>query len=182
MSRRAYAGTRASFLPEYTSMRIDLIHIKRFGGAENLEISLAGGVNIIYGANGSGKSTVMAFIRFMLYGFSDKAQRDRYMPASGGESVSGYMTVTAPDSSGAERRYRIERECFSSGLDKTQVIAAATGAVVSRDKTPGEQLLGIPEDIFIRSAYISQTDGIAFDGAKAGESIENLLFVHIIYV
>ena len=157
-------------------MRIELIHIRRFGGISNLEISLAGGVNIIYGANGSGKTTVMAFLRFMLYGFADKAERDRYMPVSGGEGVAGYITVTAPDQSGAEKKYRIERECLLSGIDKTQVIAAATGAVVSRDKTPGEQLLGIPQDIFVRSAYISQSDGIAFDGAKAGESIENLLF------
>ena len=157
-------------------MRIELIHIRRFGGLENIEISLASGVNIIYGANGSGKTTVMAFLRFMLYGFADKTERDRFMPASGGEGVAGYITVSAPDPSGNQRRYRIERECLVSGLDKTQIVAVATGAVVSREKSPGEQLLGIPRDIFLRSAYISQSDGIAFDGAKAGESIENLLF------
>ena len=31
-------------------------------------------------------------------------------------------------------------------------------------------LLGIPQDIFVRSAYISQSDGIAFDGAVVGEA------------
>lgn len=155
-------------------MRIDRIHIMRFCGAADLDLELSPGVNVIYGPNESGKSTVMRFICFALYGFADKAERENSMPP-GFDSVSGWMLVTVK-SGGDEREFRLERECFRSGLDRLSVINTATGAVVSRDKAPGLSLLGLPRDMFVKTAYISQSDGLSFDGSKLNDSIENLLF------
>ncbi len=155
-------------------MRIDRIHIMRFCGAADLDLELSPGVNVIYGPNESGKSTVMRFICFALYGFADKTERENSMPP-GFDSVSGWMLVTVK-SGGDEREFRLERECFRSGLDRLSVINTATGAVVSRDKAPGLSLLGLPRDMFVKTAYISQSDGLSFDGSKLNDSIENLLF------
>ena len=48
-------------------MRIEKIYIKGFGKINNLEIEFGRGFNIIFGANESGKSTMQAFIKAMLY-------------------------------------------------------------------------------------------------------------------
>ncbi|MGI6742639.1 MAG: ATP-binding protein [Eubacteriales bacterium] len=155
-------------------MRIDRIHIMRFGGIADLDLELSPGVNVIYGPNESGKSTVMRFVCFVLYGFADKTERENNMPP-GFDSVSGWMVVT-DGHGGKEREFRLERECFRSGLDRLSVINTATGAVVSRDKAPGISLLGLPREMFVKTAYISQSDGLSFDGSKLNDSIENILF------
>lgn len=48
-------------------MRIEKIYIKGFGKINNLEIEFGRGFNIVFGANESGKSTIQAFIKAMLY-------------------------------------------------------------------------------------------------------------------
>ena len=53
-------------------MIIEKIHIDAFGRLENRDFELSEGVNIIEGANESGKSTLAAFIRFVFYGCSPR--------------------------------------------------------------------------------------------------------------
>lgn len=48
-------------------MKIEKIYIKGFGKINNLEIEFGRGFNIVFGANESGKSTIQAFIKAMLY-------------------------------------------------------------------------------------------------------------------
>ena len=51
-------------------MRISDIHIERFGAWRNLNLSLPNhGLSVIYGPNEAGKSTLLKFIRGVLYGF-----------------------------------------------------------------------------------------------------------------
>ncbi|MBQ9993706.1 MAG: AAA family ATPase, partial [Clostridia bacterium] len=56
-------------------MKITEIYIKNFGKLRGVKITPTAGVNIIYGENESGKSTVMAFILSMLYGIGRGEQR-----------------------------------------------------------------------------------------------------------
>ena len=51
-------------------MRIRELYIAEFGGIKNKKIELDAGqkLNIIYGENESGKSTIFLFIKFMFYG------------------------------------------------------------------------------------------------------------------
>ena len=49
-------------------MRIDSIYIESFGKFKNYSLDFHDGMNIIYGDNESGKSTIMAFIEMMFYG------------------------------------------------------------------------------------------------------------------
>ena len=59
-------------------MIIHEIKINGFGKHSNWELNFAEGVNVISGGNESGKSTVVAFIRAMLYGLSGRgAQNER---------------------------------------------------------------------------------------------------------
>ncbi|MGM9551101.1 MAG: ATP-binding protein [Clostridia bacterium] len=74
-------------------MKIKELDIISFGKLENSNIVLQDGLNVIYGKNESGKSTIALFIESMLFGFgSSKSQRQKCIPW-GKESASGSMTV-----------------------------------------------------------------------------------------
>ena len=50
-------------------MRLIRIEIEEFGKLTDLSLTLGEGMNLIEGKNESGKSTLLAFLRFALYGF-----------------------------------------------------------------------------------------------------------------
>jgi uncharacterized protein YhaN len=66
-------------------MRIDHIHIDGFGVWRDAGWGpLSPGLNIFHGPNETGKSTLMAFIRSMLFGFDRRGSTRRYEPVCGG--------------------------------------------------------------------------------------------------
>lgn len=51
-------------------MKLERIHIERFGAWQNLDLPVdSEGISVYYGANEAGKSTLMKFVRGVLYGF-----------------------------------------------------------------------------------------------------------------
>ena len=51
-------------------MKLERIHIERFGAWQNLELPVdSEGISVYYGPNEAGKSTLMKFVRGVLYGF-----------------------------------------------------------------------------------------------------------------
>lgn len=92
-------------------MKILNLKINNFGKLSNKEIKLSDGINIIYGENESGKSTLLKFIIGMFYGLSkNKNGRfipdfERYTPWNGGE-FSGKITYKLDD----EKQYEVFRE------------------------------------------------------------------------
>ncbi len=151
-------------------MYIESLHIGDFGGTKNRDITFEDRINIIEGPNESGKSTLASFIRFMLYGFSDKSQRQRYY-SWGTRSASGTMTVVCNN-----KRYRIEREHIENTGDKVVIIDLATNLPAAPGKKPEELFLGVSAEIFSHTAYIGQTAGGYVGGEKVSSSIENILF------
>ena len=94
-------------------MQIQKLLINEYGSFRDREFILDGGMNVIEGDNESGKSTVLSFIRFILYGMPRKAagtvtERDRGISWSGGVA-GGSMELTVPDKNGEPHPYRIER-------------------------------------------------------------------------
>ena len=80
-------------------MKIERIQIDGFGCHQDLILSFNQDFNILYGKNESGKSTLLAFIQVIFYGFDDKpdapASRTRgfWMPWQGGP-FGGTLTFT----------------------------------------------------------------------------------------
>ncbi len=61
-------------------MRIRQLHVDGFGIWTDLELDrLAQPLVVFYGENEAGKTTLMQFVRAMLYGFSPE-RRKRYLP------------------------------------------------------------------------------------------------------
>ncbi|WP_301107349.1 AAA family ATPase [Sporosarcina sp.] len=67
-------------------MNIKKIVLYGFGRHENVEINLQAGMNLLYGPNEAGKTTIQQAILHILFGFPQKNQQElRYEPKTGGK-------------------------------------------------------------------------------------------------
>ena len=81
-------------------MTINKLTIDEYGSLLEREFVLDDGMNIFEGNNESGKSTILSFIRFMLYGMPRKSpttvtERDRGISWNGGVAGGQYGGVGA---------------------------------------------------------------------------------------
>ena len=74
-------------------MIIKDINIISFGKLKNKKISFSDNLNVIYGRNESGKTTVSAFIEAMFYSFPPRSDRNKYLPWDN-STAAGEMTVS----------------------------------------------------------------------------------------
>ncbi|MFP2960231.1 AAA family ATPase [Myxococcus sp. 1LA] len=74
-------------------LRIDALRVLGFGRFSGLTRELGPGLHLLYGPNEAGKSTLLAFLRSMLFGFEKRGQPERYEPAHGG-AFGGELTLT----------------------------------------------------------------------------------------
>ncbi|MBE6654144.1 MAG: hypothetical protein E7608_01650 [Ruminococcaceae bacterium] len=160
-------------------MIIENIHIVNFGKLSDFHLDLTEGVNIIEGKNESGKSTVCAFIKFVLYGLPAKAEeRERAISWKSG-NCAGSLTLRE-----GERTYRIEREAVAvknsegklSYRERTAVYDGETGKQAFKSSTPGEVFFGIPRTVFESTAFVGQLEGSKVGGKTLSEAAENILF------
>lgn len=160
-------------------MIIEKLYMESFMGKKDYTLSLAPGVNILEGDNECGKTTVADFIRFMLYGASSKgiggqlSERQRFL-GFGESGFGGYMELSARG-----KRYRIDRKITvtASGFrESLQISDLASRKQVCKGENAGDALLGVPETVFSRTAYITQADGAFSGGEELSAAIENLLF------
>lgn len=141
-------------------MKITEINIKCFGKLNNFTISPTNGVNIIYGENESGKSTVMAFVKAMFYGLGTGEKRRQYEPWDGGR-MGGSIEFE-----NEEKSYVLNRTfgATKSG-DKTSLFNKSTGEEITipSDKEPGAFILGINIKSFVNTVFIGQA-GTTIEG------------------
>jgi len=64
-------------------VKIERLKIDGFGRFERWEERLAPGLNVFFGPNEAGKSTLLSFVRAVLFGFSRKKAPSRYEPERG---------------------------------------------------------------------------------------------------
>jgi uncharacterized protein YhaN len=92
-------------------MRLSELHIDGFGHFRDVSIGpFDCRVVILYGPNEAGKTTLLEFVRTMLFGFPNR-YRDQYYPALAGGKHGGRLTLF--DDAGA--RYMIERHAGPKG-------------------------------------------------------------------
>lgn len=166
-------------------MLIEQISIVSFGKLKNTELDFRCGLNVIEGKNESGKSTVAAFIRYMLYGFSGKSDatgisdKRRYISWET-STAQGSMTVSSEDG----KRYRIDRKTIllstQSGKEQYRETSSITdlsdNSPVFPKQKAGEALFNLPEELFDRIAFVNQISDSSVDGVAISEAIENMLF------
>jgi DNA repair exonuclease SbcCD ATPase subunit len=152
-----------------------------FGRLEGAELELHSGLNVIEAPNESGKSTWAAFLRAMLYGVStsDRVRngvlpdRMRYQPWSGAP-MAGSM-----DFLWRGREITLRRVSPGGGkpMGTAEAVYTGTEERVSelRAGVPGEIILGVPEAVFRRSAFISGADMALDANAELEKKITRLV-------
>ena len=141
-------------------MKIIEINIKHFGKLKDFVLKPGDGVNIVYGKNESGKSTIMAFIKAMFYGLESGEKRMQYEPWSGGQPA-GSIEFEHNGST-----YFLNRTFGESkGFDRISLFDKTKGENVplSPGQEPGMLVLGINIKTFVSSVFIGQS-GISVDG------------------
>ncbi len=145
----------------FSNVVIEEIDIISFGKLEKFDLKLNSALNVIYGKNESGKSTIQLFIKAMLYGLPTRKksgeflkERDRAIPWSGNRAE-GMMKVSA-DGRSIEIRRRFGK---TAAADRIEVCDAVTGEPIEEyaDGNIGEKLLGIPCDVFENTMWIRQS-------------------------
>ena len=139
------------------SVRIERIEIGAFGCLSGVVIEPSDGINLIEADNESGKSTLAAFIKFILYGFSStrsqsiaENERKLYIPWNGTRAF-GSIVFSAPGG-----RFRVARAYDLPSKETVEMTDLQTGREVFRSLVPGEVLLGVPEEVYQKSAYFRQ--------------------------
>ncbi|MEG1917833.1 MAG: AAA family ATPase, partial [Oscillospiraceae bacterium] len=130
-----------------------------FGKLENQTLELKGGLNLLHAPNEAGKSTWCAFLATLLYGLSTRergqlADKNRYAPWNGA-APSGRLDCLLDG-----RELTILRTTARANAPMGRFSAVYTGTA---EEVPGltaancgETLLGIPREVFERSAFVRQ--------------------------
>ena len=155
---------------------ISEIHIGAFGGLKDFRQKYTSGFNLIYGKNEYGKSTIVAFIRMMLYGSASKSKdisqniRKKYEPFSG-EKMCGSIECVLNGVT-----YLVEKEIGrTKGNDVRHIYEKDSGReiVLPKEQEAGEYFLGINEEDFLKTVLVD--NAISYDG----EDIRNGLLRRI---
>lgn len=151
-------------------MTIQNIHIEKFSGLTDFTIKPCDGVNIVTGNNESGKSTVSAFIKYIFYGFANKAERVKSM-GWGCDSVSGSIVI-----SDFGKTYALRRETTASGKEKIKLIELESNKEIALDEEPGMFFFKVPSNVFCNTVFVRQIEGTALEKDGMSSAFDNILF------
>ena len=159
-------------------MRINNLKINGFGKLKDREFKLSEGINLIYGENETGKSSLLKFTTSMLYGASKNkngkeiSDFDRYKPWQT-EEFSGKINYTLDSGE--------EFEVYREFKKKNPVIYNSNKEDISKDftidKTKGidffTEQTGVDEESFYSTAITEQ------EGIKLSRSSQNSIIQKI---
>lgn len=163
-------------------MIIEKIDIKSFGQITNMTLEFTGSVNVIEGQNEVGKSTIAAFIKYMLYGFdaeddSETSERQKRLNWDTG-IAEGTMNVSVGD-----KRYLITRSTVPADSanrrlykEDSSIIDLETGAPAFGKMPAGEVFFGVDKELFENTAFVGQIGDSSINEGSVKNSIENILF------
>ena len=155
-------------------MKIKQLRIGSFGKLNNTDISLDERITVIKGKNEAGKSTISAFVRYMLFGFAGRSSslcdntKKRFMPWDKDE-CSGEMDFFTSDG----KSYTSIRKTASRNA--SSIIDNDTGNVISHD-CAGEDFLGVSDICYKKTAFIGQNDIIFSDEGELENAIHNIVY------
>lgn len=164
-------------------MKFTRLYIRGYGCFADREFCFREGLNLIYGPNEAGKSTVLKFILAMLYGHKKPGlRRSSYLEEQEamlpwqGEAFGGTMEYVAGDIG-----YRVERD-LRKDREEVRVFELATGRELTgefpvdsrRENLFAEVHLGLNRSLFEQTACVRQL-GLKGGSAQAVELATRLL-------
>lgn len=155
-------------------MEINKIQIGSFGKFKNFEMCFDKNMQIIYGENEAGKSTIMEFIKIMLYsrrngdttGKDDKILRAKYTPWIGDKEMYGAIEFTHNSTD-----YKLQKKIDLNSVSKdiTDLLNISSGEIINFKKKQevGEYLFDIDVKSFERTGYIKNLGDEGFEQSKS---------------
>ncbi|MDD3794795.1 MAG: AAA family ATPase [Lachnospiraceae bacterium] len=147
-------------------MQILELNLKHFGKFLEHKVLLVPGMNIIYGGNETGKTTIHAFIRAMFFGLEKtrgRAGKNEYLlrqPWDNPAYFAGFMRLEYQG-----KVFRIERNFFKNEKS-VRLVCEDSGQEQSSEPEELQQLLaGMNENIFVNTIFIPQA------GCETGEAL-----------
>lgn len=140
-------------------MKLLSLHIDGFGKFKNKDLQFADNMNIVYGYNEAGKSTIFMFIEAMFYGLERAKGRasksdtwTKFKPWGNGDIYGGNLRFSYQD-----KNYRIERDFIKTATTPFAVVNETDGKNV---ENPGEflkeALCGLSQTAYSNTVSISQ--------------------------
>ena len=146
-------------------MKINYLKINQFGKLKNKEIKLKNNINLIYGKNEAGKTTLLKFICSMFYGVSKNkngkeiSDFDKYKPWNGDE-FSGKIKYELDN----EEEYEVYREFSKKNPKIYNKNLEDISKEFNIDKTKGNQFFydqtKIDEALFLSTNLVEQNSVI----------------------
>ena len=150
-------------------MKINKIYISAFGGLKDFTLEFEDGLNIIYGNNEDGKSTVAAFIKAMFYGTGRNSKSLADSPRQKYTPWDNCVMAGRIYFENAGKNYCLEREFRKSdSTDRILLTDTDSGKTVDAGDSIGNKFFGMSAAAFERSMFIGNADFIK-DGAAASE-------------
>lgn len=158
-------------------MKINKIQVNGFGNIVGKNFDFSDSINLIRGNNENGKSTLVYFIKSMLYGINrNKAgenfsELERFNPWQSSD-FSGKMEYTIKD-----KKYSTFRDFNRNNSKVFDELGNDITGEYNKDKSRGVELgfahLGIDEETFFNSAFVSQGD-VTVDSNEQKDIIQKL--------
>lgn len=146
-------------------MIIKRVYIEQFGKLAKKEFFFKSGINIIYGRNESGKTTLEQFLLTMLYGSRTSKKfgvsaREKYIPF-GQDFAYGQMVIELDG-----KMFLFERKLGQKKKDDVfRSFEETTLDQVSFDEHLGKHLFDLDLEPFLKTLFVSQS-GLKFHGEK----------------
>ena len=138
-------------------MKLVACHIENFGNLSDFDYTFSDGLNTIVKENGWGKSTFLAFLCVMLYGFENEtkrknSERSLYKPWAGGV-YGGSLTVKTEAG-----EYVIYRSFGEKQSDDSYEVRDKKTNLKLEDfgVNPGEKIFGLARESFEKTVAITQ--------------------------
>ncbi|EGY80843.1 hypothetical protein HMPREF9129_0027 [Peptoniphilus indolicus ATCC 29427] len=155
-------------------MKIEELNLQAFGKFKNKQIELKDGINLIYGENESGKSTIFKFIEGIFYGFAKSGvQRrttsdfEKYRPWTGSE-YKGSIVLNNGDSFRIMRNFDKYELDFHNMTTGENLSSASELNKFAKIKQPGVYLFDVESSVFSNSFFIGQLE------SKLGSEVDTL--------
>lgn len=159
-------------------MKIEELRINSYGKLKDLELKLKNHINIIFGKNEAGKSTLINYIISSLYGISKKkngkefSDYDKYLPWVG-EDFSGKLSYRLDDGKKIEVYRDFKKKNPKIFNEKMEDISSE----FSIDKTLGNQFFSeqtkIDEELFL-STFVSNQKEVKLEDKEQSMLVQKI--------
>ncbi len=150
-------------------MQLSELHIDGFGVFADKHITgFRPGINVIYGSNEFGKTTLLAFIRRMLFGFPPGNEKSNPYPSLSGNAYGGQMICEVQSG----ERITVARSTGRKGGEVT--VTTESGEVKGYEEL--ERILGHTSKRFYENVYAISLDELQQIETLQGEDVKHRIY------